>query len=75
MEPCQANKYGVKKGQIYLTADGATSGVVVVDDNTYIEVDDVVVEPFDSKGNFGYARRIDVFKLAMVRYCLAGEVR
>ncbi|MNK09870.1 hypothetical protein D3C87_278540 [compost metagenome] len=70
-----ASRYGVKKGQIYLAADGGKYGHIVIDDSTYIDVDDVVVIPFDTTGNFGEPRRIDTFKLAYVRYSLVGEVR
>lgn len=62
--------YGVEAGQIYLAADGGKYGHLVVDDKTYIECDDVVVQPFTVDGPYGEPHRIDTFKLAQVRYYL-----
>lgn len=62
--------YGVENDQIYLAADGSKAGHVVVDAHTYAYVNDVIVRPFDVNG-FYAERRIDSFKLAMVRYTLS----
>lgn len=62
--------YGVKAGQIYLAADGGAYGHLVVDDKTFIECDDVLVQPFTADGPYGEPHRIDTFKLAQVRYYL-----
>lgn len=62
--------YGVKEGQIYAAANGSNHTLLVIDASTYIECDDVVVQPFYKDGRQEEPRRIDTFKLAMVRYNL-----
>lgn len=59
-------RYGIAVGQIYEPASGARGRIVVRDVETYADCGDVVV--FDEAQ--GIERRIDAFKLAMVRYCL-----
>jgi len=59
-------KYGIKNGQTYMAADGTNHGYKVIDSATYADVDDVVVADLKT----GAQRRIDAFKLAMVRYSL-----
>jgi hypothetical protein len=59
-------KYGIENGQRYVPADGTEGCLIVVDTETYADCDDVVV--LDTKS--GEHRRIDAFKLAMVRYTL-----
>lgn len=58
---------GIENGQVYVPADGSKNELLVVDCETYADVDDVVV--FDKLQQ--KERRIDAFKLAMVRYTLA----
>lgn len=65
-------KYGIEKGQIYLAADGSRCGHIVEDVETYADVDDVVVRAFTGSGIGDTLRRIDCFKLAMVRYTYTG---
>lgn len=60
--------YGVQKGQFYVAADGSQTGVLVLDDTTFIDCDDVVVQSYNQNGTVGEPARIDTFKLAMVRY-------
>lgn len=69
-KPVVEPSYGISDGQIYLAADGALSGHVVVDAHQFADVNDVIVRPFDRNG-FYTERRIDAFKLAQVRYYLA----
>ena len=59
-----AEKYDIKVGQIWTSADGSKGGVEVVDIDTYAYCDDVVVRCLIR--NIEY--RIDTFKLAMCRY-------
>ena len=60
-------RYGIQVGQVYAAADGISkSRLTVVDVDTYRGCDDVVVRDELS----GVERRIDAFKLAMVRYKL-----
>lgn len=59
-------KYGIKVGQIYTPADGSNGKLVVKDITTFSDVGDVVVYDELEKQE----RRIDAFKLAMVRYTL-----
>jgi len=59
-------RYKIEVGQRYVPADGSKNTLVVMDVEKYADVGDVVV--FDSVQNT--ERRIDCFKLAMVRYCL-----
>lgn len=59
-------KYGISVGQEYLPADGSDNPITVVDVETYADCGDVVV--FDH--TLGLPRRIDAFKLTMVRYVL-----
>lgn len=66
-------KYGIKAGQIYVAASGLKCGHLVTDVTTYAHCDDVVTTPFDDNGWKEPGNRIDAFKLAMVRYCLADE--
>ena len=58
--------YGVKVGQLYKAADGVSGTYLVVDTDTYADVDDVVVFSVERETH----RRIDAFKLARVRYYL-----
>jgi len=56
--------YGeLNMGDIYLAADGAGGWVKVVDVDTYAHCEDAVIEYND-----GTQRRMDWFKLMMVRY-------
>lgn len=65
-------KYGVKNGQIYVSASDLGRGVAkkhrvkVVDVEKYKFCDDVVIKDLTT----GEERRIDAFKLAKVRYSL-----
>lgn len=62
-------------GQIYIAADGGNYGHVVIDSQTYADVDDIVVRGFSkTNGLDKETRRIDSFKLAMVRYTLIHEI-
>lgn len=67
-------KFNIANGQVYIAADGSLSGHLVVDASTYQDVDDVVVRPFTNLGVINETRRIDAFKLAMVRYSLANSI-
>jgi hypothetical protein len=62
-------RYGIRVGQTYTAADGSNSKLTVVDVTTYANCDDVVVYDSINKAE----RRIDAFKLAMVRYKLYSE--
>lgn len=62
-------RYGIREGQTYTAADGSNSKLTVVDVTTYADCDDVVVYDSIKKAE----RRIDAFKLAMVRYRLYSE--
>ena len=59
-------RYGIEPKQVYVPADGSKNRLTVVDVETHADADDVVV--FDEAQ--GTERRIDAFKLAMVRYKL-----
>lgn len=59
-------RYGIEPKQVYVPADGSKNRLTVVDVEKHADVDDVVV--FDEA--MGKERRIDAFKLAMVRYML-----
>lgn len=59
-------KYGIQNGQIYRACDGRSGSYEVIDCETYANVDDVVVRSLETNET----RRIDSFKLAMVRYYL-----
>ena len=59
-------RYGIEPNQVYVPADGSKNRLTVVDVEKFADVDDVVV--FDEVQ--GKERRIDAFKLAMVRYTL-----
>lgn len=59
-------RYGIKVDQVYVPADGSKNELKVIDVTTYADVGDVVV--YDTKNQTN--RRIDAFKLAMVRYSL-----
>lgn len=61
-------KYGIEVGQVYIAADGGHYGHLVVDTTTYAYRDDVVVLPFTEAGFKDNVVRIDMFKLAQVRY-------
>lgn len=61
-----AEKYNIKPGQCYIPVDNSNQLLIVLDTETYSIEDDVVV--FDTKHQT--VRRIDCFKLAMVRYKL-----
>ena len=58
--------YGIDVGQVYERADGSGYRLTVVDVETHSDCDDVIVCDELTQEN----RRIDCFKLAMVRYCL-----
>jgi hypothetical protein len=60
-------RYGIRPGQVYERADGSPGRVIVRDVFSLEEVDDVIV--YDEARGTEY--RIDAFKLAKVRYCLA----
>ena len=63
-------RYGIKVNQRYAAADGKSKTILtVVDVDTFASCDDVIVR--DSVQNL--ERRIDCFKLAMVRYYLIFE--
>lgn len=62
-------KYGIKVGQIYTPADGRNGKLIVKDVDTFSKCADVVVYDTIAKKE----RRIDAFKLAMVRYKLASS--
>jgi hypothetical protein len=63
-------RYGIKVGQRYAAADGKSKTILkVLDVHTFANCDDVIVH--DSVQNL--ERRIDCFKLAMVRYYLIFE--
>lgn len=62
-------RYGITVGQVYVPADGSKNRLIVRDIETYAGCDDVVV--FDEMQ--GLERRIDAFKLSMVRYCLTNS--
>ena len=62
--------YGIEVGQIYLAADGGEYGHLVTDVTTHARCDDVVVRAFTRQGFDPNERRIDSFKLAIVRYYL-----
>lgn len=59
-------KYGIKNGQIYQSSSGGH--VQVIDCETFASCDDAVI-----RDEAGEERRIDAFKLAMVRYSLVAE--
>lgn len=62
-------RYNIKVGQIYVAADGRSkTELEVIDVDTYADCSDVVVLDRLSQEQ----RRIDCFKLAMVRYTLKG---
>lgn len=58
-------KYGIEVGQIYKSADGSNGNLLVLDVERFANCGDVIVED-----HTGLIRKIDAFKLAMVRYCL-----
>ena len=58
--------YGIEVGQVYEPADGSRNRLTVVDVDTHGACDDVIV--YDERAQA--ERRIDCFKLAMVRYRL-----
>ena len=60
-------RYNVKKGQRYVPADGSVNVLSVVDVETYADCGDAVVYDHFQ----GEERRIDCFKLALVRYKLS----
>lgn len=59
-------RYGIEVGQVYVPADGSKNRLIVRDVVTFADCDDIVVFDEDQ----GVERRIDAFKLAMVRYSL-----
>ena len=62
--------YKIEVGQKYVPADGSKNNTLtVVDVETYADCGDVVVFDEVQKAN----RRIDCFKLAMVRYSLVDD--
>lgn len=63
-------KYGIQTGDIFVAADGGKYGHLVTDVTSFADVDDVVTTPFTASGleTSKAGNRIDVFKLAMVRY-------
>jgi hypothetical protein len=62
-------RYKIKVGQIYKPADGSYNRLTVEDVTTYADCGDVIV--FDMLADV--SRRIDAFKLSVVRYYLAEE--
>lgn len=60
-------RYGVAVDQAYVPADGSKNRLTVIDVLTHAKCGDVIVFDELSKKE----RRIDAFKLARVRYCLA----
>lgn len=62
-------KYGIQNGDIYAACSGSGTYLKVVDNDTYAWCDDVVVADLQN-GELvpGSKRRIDAFKLHMVRY-------
>ena len=63
-------KYKIEVGQKYVPADGSKNTLTVVDVEKYADCGDVVVH--DSVQNA--ERRIDCFKLSVVRYSLVEEI-
>lgn len=63
-------RYGIKVGQRYARADGADHILEVTDTTTFAHCDDVVVKETICGLTLRDVRRIDAFKLAMVRYSL-----
>ena len=59
----------IRAGDVYRAADGSGGTVRVVDVDTYAACQDVIIE--DEEGCW---RRIDWFKLMMVRYSFEGNV-
>jgi hypothetical protein len=59
-------RYNIQVGQIYDRADGTKAPVKVIDTTSFADVDDVVIADLDGQ----FQRRIDAFKLAVVRYYL-----
>jgi hypothetical protein len=59
-------RYKIEVGQRYVPADGSINTLTVLDVEKYADVGDVVVHDYVQN----VERRIDCFKLAMVRYCL-----
>jgi hypothetical protein len=62
-------RYNIEIGQRYVPADGSGGSLIVVDVAKYADCDDIVVYDTIKKSE----RRIDAFKLAMVRYTLSAE--
>lgn len=58
--------YGIEVGQVYEPASGGDNRLTVLDVETHSDCDDVIVRDELTQQE----RRIDCFKLAMVRYCL-----
>lgn len=65
MDACDI--YGIKVGQVYVPADGSKNRLTVLDVEAHRSASDVVVHD----EALGARKRIDCFKLAMVRYCLS----
>ena len=61
--------YGIMVGQVYEPADGSYNRLTVVDVETHRDCDDVIVYDEGAQAE----RRIDCFKLAMVRYRLTSS--
>ena len=61
-------KYNIKRGDIYIAADGSKQGHLVTDIATFEKEGDVVTTPFSAQGVGEPGQRIDAFKLAMCRY-------
>jgi len=59
-------KYNIKVEQKYVPADGSKNTLLVVDVDLYADCGDIVVYDYDQDK----LRRIDAFKLSMVRYVL-----
>lgn len=64
--PKDYERYGVAVGQVYVPADGSTGRLTVVDVESFASEGDALVQ----EDGASEPRRIDVFKLARVRYCL-----
>jgi hypothetical protein len=62
-------RYKIEIGQRYVPADGSGGSLIVTDVTKYADCDDIVVYDTIKKSE----RRIDAFKLAMVRYTLSAE--
>lgn len=60
------DKYGIKPGQVYLSADGASNGVVVVSTS----VNEVLVTPISPAGVSGPDQKMDAKEMSQVDFYL-----